>query len=105
PSRPARRSCRRPSPASAWSTGKERKPSRRPEPGARLEKKALHPFGNRALATHANRSADRQRIQQAAVFPERVQATLDLQRAAHAHVAVKRFAVVAHLLDDAVSPL
>src|SRR5687768_6775210 len=51
------------------------------------------------------RSADRHRVLQAAVRPERVQAALDLERRAHADVALEDLAVIADLLDDLVAPL
>src|SRR5476649_520309 len=49
--------------------------------------------------------ADRFCVLQAALAPQRVQATLDLERAAHADVALEALAVVTDLLDDVVDPL
>src|SRR3982751_3552146 len=49
--------------------------------------------------------ADRLRVLQAALGPQRVQATLDLERAAHADIALEALAVITDLLDDGVDPL
>src|SRR5436190_7607198 len=47
---------------------------------------------------------DRRGILQAALGPQSVRATLDLERAAHADIAIEALAVVADLLDDGVDP-
>src|SRR5262245_29057419 len=51
------------------------------------------------------RSADRRAILQASLGPQIVDAALDLQARALADVALERLAVVAYLLDDAISPV
>src|SRR4051812_25173881 len=56
---------------------------------------------NRPLA----RSADRNTVLQTALCPERVKAALDLERRTLADVALKDFAVVAHVLDDLRHPV
>src|SRR4051812_38329274 len=63
------------------------------------------PKGRRRIVFGEGRSADRRGVLQAALGPQRVQATLDLERAAHADVAVEALAVVTDLLDDVVDPL
>src|SRR5262249_12728476 len=63
----------------------------------------------RGRASAANyiaiRSAARWRVLDAALGPQLVQPAVDLERRAHADVALKRFAVVADLLDDVNGPI
>src|SRR5581483_6844719 len=49
--------------------------------------------------------ADRRRVLQAALAPERVEATLQLQGRLRAHVALVDVAVVPDLLDDLIGPV
>src|SRR3982750_1341914 len=55
--------------------------------------------------TARTRSADWDAVLQPAVHPERVKAALDLERRTLADVALKDFAVVAHVLDDPHPPI
>src|SRR5215813_6184780 len=50
-------------------------------------------------------SSDRRGVLQAALGPQPVEAALDLERRAHAEVALEALAVVPDLLDDGVDPL
>src|SRR5262249_3146270 len=65
------------------------------------------PRSGRAPAPGRERvgSADRRRVLDAALGPERVEAALDLERRALADVALEHFAVVAHVFDDARGPI
>src|SRR5215475_11227691 len=49
--------------------------------------------------------ADRRGVLQAALGPQPVEPSLDLERRAHAEVALEALAVVPDLLDDVVDPL
>src|ERR1700684_1097022 len=50
-------------------------------------------------------SPDRRGGLPSALVPERVQAAGDLDRRAHAHVALENLAVIADVLDDAIGPI
>src|ERR1043166_6448152 len=65
------------------------------------------PRSGRALAPGPKRigSPDRRRVLDAALGPQRVEAALDLERGALAHVALEHLAVVADVLDDAYRPI
>src|SRR5215213_956758 len=58
-----------------------------------------------ALFSIAARSADRRRVLQAALCPERILAALDLERRALADVLLEDLAVVPDMLDDAERPV
>src|SRR3954463_8517221 len=68
------------------------------DPGGRLSGASLQ-------RTARTRSADWDAVLQPALVPERVKAALDLERRTLADVALKDFAVVAHVLDDPHPPI
>ena len=60
--------------------------------------------GNAASRPVARRSADRRRVLEAALRPQRVEAAGDLERRARADIALEDLAVIADRLDDVVRP-
>src|SRR4029077_8681247 len=72
--------------------------------GGATDRPARQACGEDACPVEDCRSANWRGVEQAALGPQRVQAASDLERAAHADIAVEALAVVTDLLDDVVDP-